>query len=401
MASKLKLLFIITQGEWGGAQRYVYDLAINLADEFDVTVAVGEPNGKRDLQEKLRSGLRTTDYGPASPAGRLRTITVFQLKHLVRRISPWHDMLAFVELRKLYQDLKPDIVHLNSSKAGIIGSLAQLLLSTFDFRLSTRIVYTVHGWVFNEPMPFWRKKLYFYLEKLTAPMKDGIIVLSDAERDQSQTELKIPSKKITVIPHGVSVPTKMLSKQAARDELTRLSHAKVPLDTAWIGTIANYYPTKGLDVLIKAVAQKKQELGNISCLLIGDGPERTKLAGLIIKYGLEKIVYLVGIINDAWKLHPAFDVFVLPSRKEGLPYALLDAMAYKARIVATNVGGVPSIIENKKTGLLVPPDDPPALGDAMASLLKNPAQLHRDQPAAIFSLADEIAKTTSLYSSLV
>ncbi len=386
---KKKILYIITQGEWGGAQRYVFDLATNLPPEFEVTVAVGEPGGRRELQEKLEHVARNTH--------RVSNMKIIQLRHLVRRISLIHDALAIFELKKMYKQIKPDVIHLNSSKAGIIGSIAGHMLRDTCY---VKIVYTVHGWVFNEPLAGWRKKLYFYLEKFTAPMKDGIIVLSNAERDQSHTELAIPSKKITVIPHGISVPTEMLSKQAARDELTRLSHAKVPLDTTWIGTIANYYPTKGLDVLIKAVAQKKQELGNISCLLIGDGPERTKLAGLIIKYGLEKIVYLVGIINDAWKYHPAFDVFVLPSRKEGLPYALLDAMAYKARIVTTNVGGIPSIVEDKKTGLLVPPDDPPALGDAIVILLKNPAQLHRDHPAAVFSLANELAKTTSLYHSL-
>ena len=115
---KPKLLYVITQGAWGGAQKYVFDLATSLADDFDVTVAIGEPDGVQDLQSRIT--LRQAQ-GRQYHVSRIK---IMQLKHVVRRISPLHDFLAIFELRQLYKKIKPDIVHLNSSKASIIGSLA-------------------------------------------------------------------------------------------------------------------------------------------------------------------------------------------------------------------------------------------------------------------------------------
>ena len=91
----MRILYIITQGEWGGAQRYVFDLATNLPPEFEITVAIGEPEGKRDLPKKLlkESGIRNQE---------LRRLEVIRLKHLVRNTSPWHDIAAIFELAQLY-----------------------------------------------------------------------------------------------------------------------------------------------------------------------------------------------------------------------------------------------------------------------------------------------------------
>src|SRR3989338_1917766 len=99
---KKTILYIITQGEWGGAQRYVFDLATGLADEFEITIAIGEPTGRLDLQNKIESW--NIEHGTWNIA----TIT---LRHLVRKISPIHDILAVFELTKLYRTLKPDIIH--------------------------------------------------------------------------------------------------------------------------------------------------------------------------------------------------------------------------------------------------------------------------------------------------
>ena len=116
---KPKLLYVITQGQWGGAQKYVYDLSLALREEFEIIVAVGEPNDKPDLQNRLKKA----------------NLSYIQLRHLRRAISPWHDLLAIFELRGLYRKLKPSIVHLNSSKAGILGSLAAYKLQAISYKL--------------------------------------------------------------------------------------------------------------------------------------------------------------------------------------------------------------------------------------------------------------------------
>ena len=117
--NKPKILYIITQGHWGGAQKYVYNLASALSNSFEVVVAIGEPNNNPDLQRLLK------DKG----------IEHIQLKHLRRSISPIADLLAIFELKKLYKKIKPNIIHLNSSKASILGSLASYKLQATSYSI--------------------------------------------------------------------------------------------------------------------------------------------------------------------------------------------------------------------------------------------------------------------------
>jgi len=159
----LKILYLVTQSDFGGAQRYVYDLATNLSENFTIIVAGGEQGYEGELVKKLnKSGIR---YLP--------------LSHLKRAISPWHDWSAFWQIVHLIQTEKPDIVHLNSSKISILGSLAAWWCKV------PKIIYTVHGWVFSEDLPLGKKYFYKILEKLTARFKTDIICLSEWEKQNT------------------------------------------------------------------------------------------------------------------------------------------------------------------------------------------------------------------------
>lgn len=371
--TKPKLLYIVTQGELGGAQRYVFDLATNLADEFNITIAVGEPNGRRDLQDKIK---RLKEH----------KITIVQLKHLVRKISPFHDILAIFKLAKLYRTLKPDIIHLNSSKAGILGSFAKLI--TYNLKLIT--VYTVHGWVFNEPLGRVKKTLYRWLEKLTSCWKDKIIVLSDFDYQTGQ-QAGIQTDKLVKIPLGIETP-KFLSREIARQELAKLSPISYLLSPTLVGTIANLYPTKGLDTLIEAVhiLNIQYKISNTQFIIIGEGPERKNLENLIKKYHLKSVVYLLGAVNNATQYLPAFDLFVLPSRKEGMPYTLLEAVAAGLPIVATDVGGVKELIVDAIT-----PNNQKILAEKIIQTIKNPIYQQKNTPP----LGEMLEKTKTIYLS--
>jgi glycosyltransferase involved in cell wall biosynthesis len=189
MNQRIKILYIITQGAWGGAQRYVFDLATNLGEEFEIFVAVGEQDGPQDLQKKLEDW--QADHDRAA-------LTILQLKHLHRSIRPNQDIQAVLEIARLYQRIRPDIVHLNSTKAGIIGSFAKFGLW---FRRAA-VVYTVHGWVFNEPLHDKVRWLYAWLEKVTARCKDKIIVLSKPDKDSGTRVLQVSENCFTVIPQN-------------------------------------------------------------------------------------------------------------------------------------------------------------------------------------------------------
>ena len=379
-----KLLFLITQGHWGGAQKYVYDLATALAGEFDITVAVGDPEGERQLQEQF--SVQRSAF----------SVTIVQLKHLRRAISPIHDLLAVWEIKRLYQKIQPDIVHLNSSKAGVIGSFAKWVM----FHGSCVMIYTAHGWVFEEPLPGPMKTLYRLAEKYTARAKDAIITLSEEDKKIAREKLGVPINRLALIRNGVNPPT-LLSRAEARQSLN------IPADAIVVGTIANHYKTKGLDVLLQAVAGTKKEIGNnLQVIILGDGPERRRLEALIDKLDLHSCVRLTGFLPDAAKYLTAFDIFVLPSRKEGSPYILLEAMHAGLPIIATTVGAIPTIITNGEHGLLVPRESPDALSTALRKLINDPEYANRlglvaQNRANNFSLDQQIAATTTLYQSLL
>jgi glycosyltransferase involved in cell wall biosynthesis len=376
--AKKKILYIITQGHWGGAQKYVYDLLTNLGDEYEVTVAVGNSS----------NGLRTTDYG-------LRT-DLMELKNLQRSINPIKDILAIFEIRKLYNSLKPEIVHLNSSKAGILGSFASWIMD----HGSLSIIYTAHGWVFDEPLEPFKKWLYRFLEKITARAKNYTIVLSNKDKKTAENVLRIPSNKLKIIPNGIGPNKETLTLIDARLEL------KISNDDFVIGSIANHYKTKGLDILIDSFAKVCQQIDNARLVIIGDGPETNNLKMQIANCKLEDKIILSGYQDNASKYLPAFDLFVLASRKEGLPYTLLEAMIANVPVIATKVGGIPEVIEDKITGLLVSPENSHELSKAIIYAYQNPDEIKKmAQKGHLtieekFSIDKMVESTRNLYKKM-
>jgi glycosyltransferase involved in cell wall biosynthesis len=365
-----KILYIITQSEFGGAQRYVFDLATSLNDEFEITVAAG-CNLNGELFQKLND-LKRSD---------LSKIKTVYLKHLKRSINPWHDILAFFEIRRLIKKEKPSIVHLNSTKAGIIGSLTAR--NCFMSRVPCCVIYTAHGWVFNEPLGRYKRKIYLWLEKFTAKYKDKIICVSEYDR-KIAIKLGLPAKKIITIYNGIDAEKlEFLSKEDARQELFNLLAESIKPSASQLlnrqttiitGTIANLYKTKGIEYLIKAadILYNSYFIRHTAFIVIGDGGEKEKLKALIQRHNIQNNFFLAGSIPEARKYIKAFDVFVLPSVKEGLPYAILEAMAAGTPVVATKTGGIPEIIRHFETGLLAETGSPDDLAKKISEFLTQP-----------------------------
>jgi glycosyltransferase involved in cell wall biosynthesis len=400
---KKKILYIITQAEFGGAQRYVFDLATNFSGEFDILVAAGG-NGNDELFERLKVSLPS----PPFSKGGLGGVKTIHLKHLRRTINPWRDILALLEIRWLIKKEKPDIIHLNSSKAGILGSIAVKIARSNQFKT----IYTAHGWVFNEPISRLKKKVYLFLEKWTARYKNKIICVSEYDR-QIAIKLGFPAEKLTTIHNGINFgKIDFLSKEDARQQLFDLAKIKEKnnhSDTLIIGTIANLYPTKGIEYLIEAAHIFFQQHENISrtgvmrFIAIGEGKERPKLEKLIKKYRLENNFLLVGHIPNAYKYLKAFDIFVLPSVKEGFPFAILEAGLAGLPIIAARVGGIPEIINDGENGMLTEPKSERELAEKILFCLQNKehgnimAEKLKNKISSNFSLANTIQKTRDIY----
>lgn len=345
--SKKKVLFCITKSNFGGAQRYVYDLATSLPKEqFDVAVIFGEGE---DLQEKLRAdGVRT-----------------IKIRALRRDVHILKDFFVFFELIKIFRNEKPDVVHLNSTKIGGIGSVAGRICRV------PKIIFTAHGWAFNEKRGLISKKSIAFLQWLTVKLSHITIAVSQKTADQILAFPYIKKDKVKVIYNGTA-DIDFIDRARARQTLLG---DKNPSDqTVWIGTISELHSNKGVDVALAAFAEIAKKYPRIIYVAVGDGEEKSNLKNEIERLGLNNRFFLIGFIADAKKYLKAFDIFTLTSRTEAFPYAILEAGLAELPIVASDVGGIPEILNLPDVGLLVPTgeESSPVIADTIGKLINNP-----------------------------
>ncbi len=399
--NKIKILYLITQSGFGGAQKNVFDLAVNLdAGLFDVAVAAG-PDGDYQLNNRLdQKGIRN-----------------FRLKHLRRPINPFRDLRAFFEILKLLKKERPDVLHLHSSKAGVLGALAPLRRSQ---SARPKVVYTVHGAVFEAEFQPFSKKIFLWLEKFSALLKDKIICVSQKDKNLWLKYRLASPQKITAIHNGLDwqyLQNLFLSKERVKEIFTSRNAAlfeafrDASAELKIIGTIANFYPEKGLFHLIEALNVIFKKIPDAIFVHLGYGPRKELIETMIKDYGLEKKIFLLGAPeNFGEKLEAAaylkfFDIFVLPSLKEGFPYAILEAMAAGLPIVASYVGGIPEMIANGENGFLVPTRNPDMLAEKIIELLQNPVLTQKFSRASLekikeFSLEKMVKETEQIYQNV-
>src|SRR3989338_6128179 len=260
---KKRVLFIITQSELGGAQRFLSNLASHLyRDVYEFLVAVGS-SGNGDFLRVMKAG----------------GIPCQTLKFL-KREPAISDIRAIFEIRSLIKSYRPDILFLNSSKAGFIGSLA----SVFPTRINAvKVIYRIGGWSFNDPWPKWKKWFWITLEWVSAKWKNVLIVNNQNDLEQAK-KLKIKPRMQTVLIHnGIEVyKLDLMQKEESRTKLleivTKLSGINITAKNI-VGTIANFYPTKGLEYLVGA-ADHLSNNEDLAFFIIGDGelsPELEKI----------------------------------------------------------------------------------------------------------------------------
>ncbi|MBI1999156.1 MAG: glycosyltransferase family 4 protein [Parcubacteria group bacterium] len=386
---KTKILYVITKSNFGGAQRYVYDLATSLPrEDFDVAVALG---GDGLLKQKLdEAGVRTVS-----------------MPSLQRDIRVAKELKTLWRLFLLIRRERPRVLHLNSSKAGALGVLAARLhnMTAQDRELKTKIIFTAHGWAFNEDRPWWQKECFLVLYWLIVLLSHRTVAVSQAAKDQV-AHLPFIGKKIIVIHNGVSAE-KMLERAAARRALAR--RAGIPEAEAenalWIGTVAELHKTKGLNCALEAIRLLGAARKKIIYAVLGEGEERRALEELIKIHGLEDRVYLPGFIPNAAACLSAFDIFTLPSVSEALAYAVLEAGSAGLPVVATKVGGIPEIITHEENGLLVPPREPLRLAHALGILMEDAEKRERfgarlkEKVESSFAKEKMLRETSVLYSA--
>lgn len=367
-----KVLYVITKAEIGGAQKYVLELATAAHKAgWEVAVASESPS-------YLSKALAHTH------------IAFHNIPSVQREIDVFKDAKLAWELWRIIRKEKPDVLHLNSSKVGAVGAVIGKLARV------KRIIFTAHGFVFNDPRPKWQIAALTLITKFAARFQDIIVCVSEYDRKRALEKHIAPKDKFIVIQNGIDPHTlRLLSRKEAR------AHFLIDEKEFVVGTIANFYKTKSLDTLVFAALSAHEF--PVKFVIIGDGPERKKVEALVEKYKLKKKFLIAGTVPDASLYLKAFDVFALPSKKEGLPYALLEAMSAKLPCIVSGAGGMPEAVENGKSGIVLSPLTRAKLWETIEQLSKHKAHARElgehasDQIASKFSAEEMVQKTLHTY----
>src|SRR3989339_90123 len=382
--NKKTILYLITQSEMGGAQKYIFDLVSHLKDEYNVEVGFGEQGETGELAIKLK------EIG----------IKYHVIRNLKRKISFKNDFLAFWQIRKLIKKTKPDIVHLNSSKISILGSLASIFLKI-------KIIYTAHGWVFNEPdcNNFYKKA-----ERFSAKFKNTIICVSEFDRQAALREKITEEVKLITVHNGVR-PINFLERPEAqrklKEKLPPSAMFKINEGDILIGSIGNLYKTKGFEYLINAGKLIINNNLHVKIIIIGkDGGEKEELENWIRQLGVQKNIILLGQLENASQILKAFDLYVCSSVKEGLSYTIIEAMLAGLPIVATSVGGNGELIEDQQTGILVDTQNAEKLAKQIINTLRNQELMNKmainakQKAEKYFTIGSMVEKTKNIYEEI-
>jgi len=318
------------------------------------------------------------------------------IPQLSRDIKFSRDLSAFLKLYKIIKQEKPQIVHTHTSKAGILGRWAAKLARV------PIIIHTTHGNVFSGYFGCFMTKLFVIAERISARITDKIITLTPKGIKQ-QLEHKIGNKKKYISIHS-GIEIEKFKDASINREVFRKKLGIAEKDIV-IGVVARLVPVKGHRYLLETM--KLMESESLKLFIIGDGPLRGELEYQAIESGIEKNVVFLGQREDVPKLLNVLDIFVMPSLNEGMGRAIAGAMASEKPVIASNVGGIPDVVDNKITGILVPSKSPEALSNAIAYLIKNPeiaaqmGQEGRKKAVKNFGINSMIKQIENLYEELV
>lgn len=339
---RYRIAHVITRLELGGAQQNtLYCTRHHDRERFEVDLVAG------------RGGLLDDEALSIEDAG------VRLLPSLRHAIAPVWDPVALFRLRSYFKARRVDLVHTHSSKAGILGRLAAVLAGV------PAVVHTVHGWSFNRTQPARLRRVYVGLERLAATWTDRMIAVSADNRREGLALGIGREEQYSVVRSGIELDG--LGPSGTARETLRRSLGYGP-DEIVVGALACLKPQKAPLDFVRAAAAAHARDPRLRFFIAGDGELRSAAEALIRELGLEGIVQLLGWRRDVADLLRVMDLFLLTSLFEGLPRAVLQAMAAGTPVVATAVDGTPEVVEHRRTGLLVPPSRPESAAEAMLEL---------------------------------
>lgn len=368
---KINLAHLITAWQEGvyGGERVVLNLASSIdRSKFNVVVVAF---GKEE------------DRIPLLKAAKAKNIPVDTIPSRKR-----YDVRGIFDVKRMIRKHKIDIIHCHGYKSDVLSFFAALFSNV-------KLVTTLHGWWIGTSL---KSRTYNALDLFVIRFFDKVIVVS-----QSLFESLISGghsrKKTILIPNCVDVKKfeEIKDLGGTRDDLG------VPKEATLLGTVSRLTEEKGHTYLIDAFAKILRKFNNSYLIIAGEGPLEGSLRAKARDLGLAERVIFTGFREDVAGIIAAMDIFLMPSISEGLPMAVLEAMAARKPIIASNVGGIPSVIHDKETGLIIEPGDPDSIVEAVTILLKDKilsTELANNAAKFVgekFSLSNMVSKYEEVY----
>lgn len=368
MSAPIRVLQLLVTTSVGGGPKQVYDLVRHLPRaEFEFVVA-----GPRDgiYFERFRElGVQVVEL----PLRRL------DLRHLLTTV-------------RLIRELNIHVVHTHGKGPGLFGRLAARWTGV-------PAVHTFHG-IHYSAYSRVGQRLYFSLERALSRLTHTIINVSvSQEAEGLRLRLFRPSQSVVVV-NGIDLAEldRLITIAPIRRESLGLTS-----DDVVLGCVTRFDPVKRVELLLHALSQLTPQIPRLVLLLVGGGGEEERIRRLARGMELGSRMIFTGFLENPVRIYPMLDLYVSTSLKEGLPLSLIEAMAACLPVVATDVPGHRDVVAHGETGLLIPPEDPTALADAVAMLLANPERRRRMGEAGRrralkeFAIQPMIERTAAVY----
>jgi glycosyltransferase involved in cell wall biosynthesis len=371
------VVHLITKLELGGAQVNTIYTAEHLNPlRFDTYLFSG-PGGL------LETRLAETDRMVIIPA-------------LTREISPGKDLAALFSLIRHFKNMRPQIVHSHSSKAGILGRLA-----AFAARVPITI-HSVHGFSFSPLQPFFRRNFYLMFEKICRPLTSHFIFVAESDI-QSARAHKLLAENFSLIRSGF--PLQKFRGRGSDLPALKIKY-QLPNDSLVCGVIAPFKPQKGLFHLLDIAARVIRKNPAVVFFIAGDGEQRKELEDELLRRGLLANFRLPGFLSDIEFVMDCFDIGVSTALWEGLPQSLVQLRLKKKAVVASDIPGNREVIRDGVNGYLLPLDDHERFAGAILKLAADPALRdrlggHEGEDFSEWDAAVMVARQEELYQRLL
>jgi glycosyltransferase involved in cell wall biosynthesis len=329
-------VMLVHQPTDGGVGRHVKDIAEGLAER----------------------GHEVVLCGPALPAGIATTLS--RVRHIRldigRSVAPRTDLSALRSLTRIIREVKPDIVHAHSSKAGALSRLARFIQPQIP------VIYTPHGYAFAGYFSHeLERRAYRVLERVLAPLATRVLCVCEAEAKLARAIGA--DSRVRVVHNGIEPPCEHLLD-------ARMADLRQTGPT--ICALTQLRPGKGIETLIDAIPSVLERHPRLQVAIWGEGSELEGLRARAAKVGVTYAVHFLGSSEAPLSVLRATEVFVHPSLAEAFPYVILEAMSVARATIASDVGGIAEALADGETGMLVPPGDSHALAHALNDLLESP-----------------------------